>query len=300
MDESINLKHGSFDWQTTLKTAFDDCSVLNQRAKSLREDKLAAFNKYMVELRIQARNAPASTFHRLLQRTLREQRVVRCLTTNFDGLDEQPDPDDDGQIIRMYGNNRFLRCLMRSCPGVYSADKTFMDDELKDGKTVPTNVMCLIELAQTLRSQRVASRSALRFLRPSVDAHIPIDLHPNGDSRNDVLKAAEHCKLLLVVGLPLNSDEVYDLMRAIGSEVHQRYGAVVYVDDQPISGRNTSQSIDFHLQVDIEEFSTRVLAAMDKSQTAANDMDMDPTIELDQSEMWYESWLLINSLLEPR
>ncbi|KAG8734196.1 hypothetical protein FRC11_009298 [Ceratobasidium sp. 423] len=262
MEESIRLNHDSFDCQTTLKTAFDDCSVVNERAKSLREDKLAAFNKYMAELRIHARNAPVSAFHRFLQRALRERRVVRCLTTSFDGLDEQPDPDDDRRIIRMYGNNRFLRCLMRSCPGVYSADTAYMDDELKDGRTV----LCppCTKKAQKLRSQRIAGRSALRFLRPSVDAHIPIDLHPNGDSRNDVIKAAERCRLLLVVGLPLNSGEIYDLMRTIGSEVHQRYGAVVYVDDQPICGRDTSQSIDFHLQVDIEEFSTRVLAAMDK------------------------------------
>ncbi|CAE6434934.1 unnamed protein product [Rhizoctonia solani] len=297
MDESVHLKHGSFDYQTTLKTVFDECSVVNERAKSLREDKLAAFNKYMAGLRIQARNAPTSSFHRLLQRALRERRVVRCLTTNFDGLDEQPDAADDAQIIRMYGDNRFLRCLMRSCPGVYSADITHMDDELKDGKTV----LCppCTKKAQELRSQRVASRSTLRFLRPSVDAHIPIDLHPNGDSRNDIIKIAKRCQLLLVVGLPLNSGEVYDLVRDIGSEVHQQYGAVVYVDNQPIRGRDTSQSIDFHLQVDIEEFSSRVLAAMDKSsksQTATKDVNVDPTIELDQSEIWYE---VVNNVIEP-
>jgi NAD-dependent SIR2 family protein deacetylase len=121
-----------------------------------------------------------------------------------------------------------------------------------------------MDLAQKIRSQRVAAQSAARILRPAVDIHLPIELHPDGEVRNGVIKAAEACHLLLIVGLPLKSGEVYDLIRAIGSEVHQRYGAVIYVDDQPIRGRNTSQCIDFHIQVDIEEFSTRVLAAMDK------------------------------------
>ncbi|KDN38123.1 hypothetical protein RSAG8_09719, partial [Rhizoctonia solani AG-8 WAC10335] len=286
MDEQIVLQNGGSNYET-LQNAFDDCSLLNAQAKSVPEDKLAAFNKYMADLRIRARSAPMSAFHLLLRRALREKRVMRCLTTNFDGLDEQPDPNDDEKVIRMYGDNRFLRCCMPSCPGMCSAEEAYIDDQLRlDG--VVYCPPCTQE-AQRIKSQRLAGQSAaMRLLRPAVDIHLPIELHRVGDLRTKVIQDAKSCQLLLIVGLPLKSGEVYDLMRELASEVHQRYGAVIYVDNQPIRGRNTGGSIDFHLHVGIEEFATRVLAAMDKGQMSVNDMNVDPTFELEQSEMWYE------------
>ncbi|KAG8690926.1 hypothetical protein FRC11_008080 [Ceratobasidium sp. 423] len=262
MDKSINLKCNDFEYEPTLQNAFDDCSALNVQAKSIPENKLAAFNAYMAKLRKEARSACPSTFHRFLRRALGEKRVVWCLTTSFDGLDEQPDPDYDGRIIRMYGDNRFLRCCMPSCPSLYCGDNMGIDEELIAGRTM----YCppCTEEARTIRSSRLAAQSTMRILRPAVDIHLPPDLHAGGDIRSDVIKAAESCYLLLIVGLPPRSGEIYDLMKAIGSEVHLRYGAVIYVDDQPIIGRSTDQCIDFHLQVSIEEFSTRVLAALDK------------------------------------
>ncbi|CAE6523951.1 unnamed protein product [Rhizoctonia solani] len=271
MDERVLLGSTDFQYETSLQNAFDECSLLNTQAKSVSQNRLALFNKYMADLRVRARSAPMSNFHLFLQRALREKRVMRCLTTSFDGLDGQPNSGDDERIIRMYGDNRFLRCFdgNRELPVMHERRLT--------------------DVAQGMKSQRLAGQSAaLRFLRPAVDIHLPIELHRVGDLRNEVIEDAKSCQLLLIVGLTLKSGEVYDLVRELASEVHHGYGAVIYVDNEPIRGRNTGGIVDFHLQMDIEEFSTRVLAAMDTLQMAADDINMDPVLELEQSEMWYE------------
>ncbi|CAE7230824.1 unnamed protein product [Rhizoctonia solani] len=294
MDERVLLGSTDFQYETSLQNAFDECSLLNTQAKSVSQNRLALFNKYMADLRVRARSAPMSNFHLFLQRALREKRVMRCLTTSFDGLDGQPNSGDDERIIRMYGDNRFLRCCMPSCPGLCSADDICIDGQLK--LTGIVNCPSCTKEAQGMKSQRLAGQSAaLRFLRPAVDIHLPIELHRVGDLRNEVIEDAKSCQLLLIVGLTLKSGEVYDLVRELASEVHHGYGAVIYVDNEPIRGRNTGGIVDFHLQMDIEEFSTRVLAAMDTLQMAADDINMDPVLELEQSEMWYE---VINNVLE--
>ncbi|CUA75202.1 Eukaryotic translation initiation factor 3 subunit B [Rhizoctonia solani] len=295
MDEQIIVQSGDSQYGSSLQNAFDDCSLLNTEAKSVSEDKLAAFNKYMVDLRIRARSAPMSIFHLLLQRTLREKRVMRCLTTSFDGLDQQPDSAIDEKVIRMYGDNRFLRCCMPLCPGIYSAEEAYIDDQLRS-KGIVFCPPCTRE-AQKIKSQRLAAQSAaMRLLRPAVDIHLPTELQRVGDLRSEVMKEAKSCQLLLIVGLPLKSGEVYDLMRELASEVHHSYGAVVYVDNETIRGRNTSGIIDFHLQMDIEDFSSRILVEMDNHREMGHDINADPALELDQSEIWYE---VMNNTLEP-
>jgi NAD-dependent SIR2 family protein deacetylase len=78
------------------------------------------------------------------------------------------------------------------------------------------------------------------------------------------MSAASRCELLLVVGVSLKASVMFDLVYDLAAKVHEQYGAVIYVGQDSIRGRNTNHTIDFHLRVDVEDFSARVRVAMDQ------------------------------------
>ncbi|KAG9084732.1 hypothetical protein FS749_005000 [Ceratobasidium sp. UAMH 11750] len=286
-DTTVQLRHGKFQCQTTLRKAIKDCSRFNLNAKNLGEDKLAAFNKVMADLRIRARSATPSTFHQLLQHTLHERRVVRCLTCNFDGLETIGDSENEGRVVMMYGDNRRLHCCTEDCAGVDAQRQKHIEDELLSGRTV----LCppCTKIAETMGSQRRVGRSSVRFLRPEVHVEMADNLLPLGDLRDEILEAAASCKLLLLVGVSLKCPETFGLIYDLSSKVHEQSGAVVLVDPKPTKGRNTSHCIDFHLKVEIEDFSAQTLVAMNfKRQSPAGDVETLSPAKSESRNQWYE------------
>jgi NAD-dependent SIR2 family protein deacetylase len=122
--------------QTALRTVVDNCCTANPNAKNLREDQLAAFNKLMVSLRVRARTAPLSVFHRFLQRACGEQRVVQCLTTSWDGLETRGMTNVNCDVIQAHGDNRWLRCCTPACSGLSEDEAAQLDEKLLLGETV--------------------------------------------------------------------------------------------------------------------------------------------------------------------
>jgi NAD-dependent SIR2 family protein deacetylase len=87
---------------------------------------------------------------------------------------------------------------------------------------------------------------------------------PGGSWWEEILEASRACELLLVVGISLKDSDVYSLVYDLSARLHDQFGAVIYVDHERIKGRNTHQVIDFHFQVDIGQFFSRLLSAMDE------------------------------------
>jgi NAD-dependent SIR2 family protein deacetylase len=108
---------------------------MNRDAKHLSEDKLAAFNKFMADLRTKALDAPDSQFHQLLGRLFGEGRIVKCLTANFEGLEAQK-TEDSSRIISMRGDNLSLRCSTPSCLGIDILSHMSMHRSFQMGESV--------------------------------------------------------------------------------------------------------------------------------------------------------------------
>ncbi|KAG8713004.1 hypothetical protein FRC08_013806 [Ceratobasidium sp. 394] len=139
-----------------------------------------------------------------------------------------------------------------------------------------------------MRFKRHAGPPPVRFLRPAVQAAMDRTLQPTGSRRKEVLKAAASCDLLLIVGVSLKCEDTYELIEEVAEVVHRRYGGVVYVDQQPIRGRNANHSIDFHLRVDVQEFSKLVMNAMDSKTPVDEDVEMSAGDDDETSDLWYE------------
>ncbi|KAG8716467.1 hypothetical protein FRC08_009474 [Ceratobasidium sp. 394] len=115
------------------------------------------------------------------------------------------------------------------------------------------------------------------------------NLLPLGDLRDEILEAAASCKLLLLVGVSLKCPETFGLIYDLSSKVHEQSGAVVLVDPKPTKGRNTSHCIDFHLKVEIEDFSAQTLVAMNfKRQSPAGDVETLSPAKSESRNQWYE------------
>ncbi|KAG8737649.1 hypothetical protein FRC10_007972 [Ceratobasidium sp. 414] len=107
--------------------------------------------------------------------------------------------------------------------------------------------------------------------------------------RNGTHIATDSCDLLLLIGVSLKCEDTFELVDEIAEKVHRRYGGVVYIDQQPIRGRrNTNHCIDFHLQIDIQEFSELVMNAMDTKPLVDEDAEMESEGDGDTSDLWYE------------
>jgi NAD-dependent SIR2 family protein deacetylase len=111
---------------------------------------------------------------------------------------------------------------------------------------------------------RSRGKASSRPLRPAVllDERIDVDLQV-GEQGDALLKSAERCDLLLIAGTSLKSKYMMNLVQDITRIVHKAGGAVVLIDIAPINMRKWKSSIDFHLQVDIEQCAERIMAEMD-------------------------------------
>lgn len=120
-----------------LRAMIADWSVRDLGLFQFAENKLASYNKVMAARRIQARTAPVNSFHRFFHCVVERKCVVKYLTTSFDGL-ELPEKyaTFDENIVRMHGDNRFLRCCTSGCPGIEVERDSDLERSLISGATV--------------------------------------------------------------------------------------------------------------------------------------------------------------------
>ncbi|KAG8688543.1 hypothetical protein FRC11_005237 [Ceratobasidium sp. 423] len=261
----------------SLGTMITDCSAHDRLA----EDQLAAYNKVMATRRIQARTAPGNAFYHYFHQVFNRKHVVKYLTTNFDALEVNKKRTAEGKVVRLHGDNRFLRCCTPGCPGVKEKDTSALDDSLISGMTLscvdcaPSGEISLAFkgrrptlyylIAERPATSRRLTQAALPYsLRPAVQGSLGIDMLPGGKLRDKVITSAEQADLLLIAGISLQSDEIMYLVREIADRIHGRYGGVVYIGEQPMRGRNAKYYVDFHLKMAVNECAQQILDAMDR------------------------------------
>lgn len=93
-------------------------------------NKLALLNKLMTKLRIHARTAPVTSFHRLVVVLHQADRLQRCYTQNFDGLQTREHPEMANNVVELHGSNEQLfchACGQQPCPPVSSFDSQLLE-----------------------------------------------------------------------------------------------------------------------------------------------------------------------------
>ncbi|KAG8737869.1 hypothetical protein FRC10_007578 [Ceratobasidium sp. 414] len=190
-------------------------------------------DRLMTELRITARQAPLSTFHRFLHRAMSEKRVSKCFTRNFDGLETRDRPDLADRVYMLHGDNRNLSCPNTGCPDICGDDTQQYDG-------------AYLNLEQPL----CPSCSGQHYMHTRL------------------LHDAEDCDTLLIVGTTLRND-IGQLVKDLALRIHENEGAVVYIDQADTSSKSLTacrQHIDYHLMLDVQECSHAILHAMDSNE----------------------------------
>ncbi|KAG8752788.1 hypothetical protein FRC11_008027, partial [Ceratobasidium sp. 423] len=132
------------------------------------------------------------------------------------------------------------------------------------------------------------SNPSSRYLRPAVQHRFSTQMLPGGKQRDKIINAARKCDLLLIAGVPLQHEEIMDLVHDIAEKVHERYGGVVYISDQPIKGRTTKYCIDFHLQIDVDECAERIMEKMNEPEVPSIDTETVSDLDHGKSDIWFE------------
>ncbi|KDN43800.1 hypothetical protein RSAG8_05793, partial [Rhizoctonia solani AG-8 WAC10335] len=263
LSQTHMFSSNAFTAQMPLRTMITDCSTHDRDLVQLAEDQLASYNKVMAARRIQARTAPVDASHRYFHRIFQQRHVVKYLTTSFDALEVNKTRVVESKVVRMHGDNRFLRCSTPGCSGVKDEDVMDLDSSLLSGATLSC-ADCVHAAEKPATSRRPVPVASSYHLRPAVQGSLGIDMLPGGKLRSKVIAAAESADLLLITGIYLQSDEIMDLVRELAEQIHGRYGGVVYIGPQPIRGRTTKYYVDFHLKMDVNECAEQLLVVMDQ------------------------------------
>ncbi|EUC54180.1 SIR2 family transcriptional regulator, partial [Rhizoctonia solani AG-3 Rhs1AP] len=263
LTQTFAFSSNAFSSQMPLRAMITECSAQDRDLFQLAEDQLASYNKVMAARRIQARSAPANAFDQYFHQVLQKKHVVKYLTTSFDGLEANKKRSVEGKIVRMHGDNRFLRCSTPKCPGMTEKDTAGLDESLLSGATLLC-AHCSEAAERPSTSRRPVLPLSSYSLRPAVQSSLGLDMLPGGKIRNKVVTAAKGADLLIIAGISLQSDEIMELVREISEEIHARYGGVVYIGSQPIRGRTTKYYVDFHLKMDVDECAKQILGVMDR------------------------------------
>lgn len=128
----MKLLCGDSQTQTTVASLIRECTSASQ----VREETLGFFNVAMAQRRLQASEAPTNNFHTYLRLLCESDNLVRCLTTNLEGMEGRDCPEVEARLMMTRGDNRFVRCLSRDCPGLTSPDFEHLLVQLSTGQTV--------------------------------------------------------------------------------------------------------------------------------------------------------------------
>jgi hypothetical protein len=85
-----------------------------------------------------------------------------------------------------------------------------------------------------------------------------------GEDRALLQQTAAGSQLLLILGAPPKSPELVQLCRDLATSVHETYGAVIYIDPEPLQGRHMYDHIDLHLQSDVKDAIAEVMQEMNR------------------------------------
>ena len=156
----VTFSSNAFTSHMALRAMIADWSARDLDLFRLAEDKLASYNKVMAARRIQSRTAPVNSFHRYFHRIVERKHMVKYLTTSFDGLEvTKKHAAVDDNIVRMHGDNRFLRCCTSGCPGLKVEGNSGLEHSLISGAT-----LSCIECTQSGESSVLRVLMALLYL----------------------------------------------------------------------------------------------------------------------------------------
>lgn len=85
---------------------------------------LQVINKALTQFRINARQVPATPFHRFVERKMDQGECGTHVTQNFDGLETRDRKDLRSRVVRLCGDNTVLGCAAPRC-------KKLSDDEVE-------------------------------------------------------------------------------------------------------------------------------------------------------------------------
>ncbi|KAF8695005.1 hypothetical protein RHS03_08120, partial [Rhizoctonia solani] len=265
LSQTSTFRHNTFDSQLPLSKMIVDCSEPNGGPSQLSDDQLAAYNKVMAARRIQARGIPSSPFH------------------HFDAVEVLRKRVAESKVVRMYGDNRFLRCYLPRCPYIKEKDTTALDNSMLYGETF---YFTIVKRA-TSRPPAPAAKASRR-LCPAVLNSMASDMLPGARLRSRIVAAAKNADLLLIAGISLQSDEIMDLVREIAEQVHRRYGGVVYIGEQPSGGRGSKYHVNFHLQMTPDECAGHIQSTMNRLEDADTSMELAVGTESKKAGAWCE------------
>ncbi|KAG9097262.1 hypothetical protein FRC06_007755 [Ceratobasidium sp. 370] len=274
LDEPVSTEPGS-EARRSLRSLIKECSTTRVRPEDLPSASLAVLNRVMTECRIAARTTVPNLCMDFLVWMFEESRLATCLTSGFDGVETNGRPDLAERV------------------GVAGDDVIEMDDTMIS-KGIVICQSCNRKNMRNAKARRMGN-DATRTLRPAVQDYLGVDL-AMGEGRANILQAAAGCQLFLILGASLKEADVLELTRDIASAVHENYGAVVYVDPEPLQGRHTYGHIDLHLQSEVQQTITRVLEEMNTFHAHVGSIKRDMA-EDGEADLWYD---LVNNELPRR
>ncbi|KAG8721069.1 hypothetical protein FRC08_016042, partial [Ceratobasidium sp. 394] len=220
-------------------------------------------NRLMAEFRVSAQTAALSPFHIFLQRAMTEDRIAKCLSRNFDGLETRDKPEFAEKVVMLHGDNRNLACRNLRCEYITGEEAMSFNSDFLLGKTVPCP-SCIKERTALKEAGKRTKPSEPYPLRPAVLLNGQIDPSLEvGYLHDQLMKDADGSDTLLIMGTTLKG-EAYEVIRDIANVVHESEGVVIYVDLSSIKSERHRRAIDYHLCMDVQEVSTAIMTAMDK------------------------------------
>jgi NAD-dependent SIR2 family protein deacetylase len=114
----------------SLYSLLKECSPAHVRPEELPSSKLAAYNSAMAQRRVAARQADRNLFLDFLVRIFKEDRLMTCMTTSFDGLEARSCDGHSDKVVMLYGDNRILRCCTRMCQFMSEEETKSLDEEM--------------------------------------------------------------------------------------------------------------------------------------------------------------------------
>ncbi|KAG8721240.1 hypothetical protein FRC08_014792 [Ceratobasidium sp. 394] len=212
-------------------------------------EELAIFNQVLTEMRIQARNSPITSFHRLVLHLSNTGSLKRCYTQNFDGVQPCNSPELADKILELHGSNNILTCrvCMKQAPGPAAG----FDEEMQKTGLVkcPHCVTAASEATHLGKRPRPVG-----YLTPKILLNEePLTFYHNGLDLEELKEIDSQVDLLLVVATSLHSNGLRVLLKDMSASVRQHHGAVVYIDLTP-APKNLAALFDIQLQVDVQDW----------------------------------------------
>ncbi|KAG8791750.1 hypothetical protein FRC12_008231 [Ceratobasidium sp. 428] len=281
LDTPVPVNYDGVTRKLSVRNLLKECSPVHVRPEELQTSKLAAYNRAMTDRRAAARRAPDNMFLRYLGLLHDKGHLVTCVTTSFDGFEAEVRDGISDKIVEMYGSNKTLRCSTRGCSGLSSEETMALDAQMFAEGVAPCR-NCTSKYTKTSKARRTGTE-ATRTLRPALQDTLTVSMEI-GDGRTQLVRAAESCQLLLIVGAPWKTPELAQLTNDLSSAVREKYGGVILIDAEQPEGRLTCESIDLQLPCEVEAVLEQLVQAI---QQLHHESEEDATLA-GEGDFWFE------------